>query len=159
MAQIDAPRPNPLLAAMARLLREKAPGVADAVEKLTGPENPPVNYAAKLLNAGDPMGVMGIAMPIVYHRTGIQAAKEIAKSKKFIPKESGIFVSDTLEGQAKGYGPGAVKMDVPEASMALDDVFPSGEQHFRIIRDSSGNPIRAGRKVDVSAWKPSPSNK
>ena len=159
MAQINPPKPNPLIEWMAKLLREKAPGVGDAMEKLTGPENPPVNYAAKLLNAGDPMGVMGIGMPIVYHRTGVQAAKEIAKSKKVIPKEAGLFVSDTLEGQATGYGKGVVRMDVPEANLLLDDAFPSGEQHFRIARDSAGKPIVAGRKADVSAWKPSHSNK
>jgi hypothetical protein len=62
MAQIVPPKPNPLMEAMAKLLKEKAPGVVDAVERLTGPENPPVNMMAKLLAASDPMGVMGMGM-------------------------------------------------------------------------------------------------
>jgi len=64
MAQIVPPRANPMMEAMAKLLREKAPGVVDAAEKMVGPENPPVNLLAKLLNAGDPMGVMGSGMAI-----------------------------------------------------------------------------------------------
>lgn len=54
--------------AAARLLREKAPGVADAVggaaEALLGPENPPVYHAMQAMNAADPMGLAGVGAPI-----------------------------------------------------------------------------------------------
>ena len=100
MAQIDPPKPNPLIEWMAKLLREKAPGVGDAMEKLTGPENPPVNYAAKLLNAGDPMGVMGMGMATVPKaaakalRVGEDSRRISGSAKYFKEAAEGGLVDD-----------------------------------------------------------------
>ena len=63
MAQINPPKPNPLIEWMAKLLREKAPGVVEAAGKVA--EYPPVKLTGNLMNAGDPMGVMGMGMATV----------------------------------------------------------------------------------------------
>ena len=84
MAQIDPPKPNPLIEWMAKLLREKAPGVAETAGKVA--EYPPVNLMAKLLNAGDPMGVMGIGMPLQAFDAWGKAVKVSADTGKPLAK-------------------------------------------------------------------------
>ena len=88
MAQINPPKPNPLIEWMEKLLREKAPGVAEAAGKVA--EYPPVKLAGNLMNAGDPMGIMGMGMVTApkamanalrgYH--GTDAATDFAKFGK-----------------------------------------------------------------------------
>jgi hypothetical protein len=66
MPNVNAPPSSGLMQAMAKLIREKAPGVADAVgsaaDTMLGPENPPVHMLLQALSNADPMGVMGMGM-------------------------------------------------------------------------------------------------
>ena len=107
MAQINPPKPNPLMEAMAKLLKEKAPGVVDAAEKLTGPENPPVNYAAKLLNAGDPMGMMGMGSVVSAMPKGWTMGTNHAQAAKFARKTADALERKSMELAAKGDRAGA----------------------------------------------------
>lgn len=69
----------------------------------------------------------------VYHRTSQAARAEIIESRHFKSHERGeVCVSDTLSGQANGYGDNVVTLDIPDHLLAIDDEFPSGECHYRI---------------------------
>src|SRR5690606_8094644 len=71
---------------------------------------------------------------IVYHRTSPKAAKTIRESGRFVTRENTgeIYVSDTLNGEARGYGDDVVTLTIPDHWAELDDEFPTGERHYRI---------------------------
>ena len=121
MAQIDPPKPNALIEWMAKLLREKAPAVGDTMEKLTGPENPPVNYAAKLLNAGDPMGMMGLGN--ITSLAGPQIAKYAKLIKEDIRGTGRGFATEKYPASAK------VKVTFRDGVEHIDEVKGLNEGH------------------------------
>lgn len=118
-------------------------------------ENPPAEAIAKGLeaigkvqNVLDPTGLAFSPSPgmVVYHMTAPRAANAIKTSGTMIPKEDGLFFSNKKFGPAsEGYGTAAVKLDIPEARLILDDEFPTGEKHYRL-------PVESGKPADVSQW-------
>lgn len=72
----------------------------------------------------------------VFHRTTPEAAKLIRETGEFISREAGgpVYVSNRRNGQAVGYGVAVVRLNVPVWALELDDEFPGGEKHFRIIK-------------------------
>ena len=76
----------------------------------------------------------------LYHRTSPENAENIRSSRYFkgspYPGERGqVWASTHLGGQATGYGKGVVTINLPKdkrrrPAMALEDEFPSGEQHW-----------------------------
>jgi hypothetical protein len=76
-------------------------------------------------------------MVTLYHRTTPEAAEKIRKSGKFETKEDGVFFSTSLDGQAKDYGEGIVKVKVPSSMLQLDDIFDN-EAHVRVPMNKAG---------------------
>lgn len=69
----------------------------------------------------------------VFHRTSHAAADAIREQKSFLSRERGaVFVSNRVRGQALGFGPAVVRLNIPASALQLDDEFPGGERHFRI---------------------------
>ena len=66
--------------ALARALREKAPQVADAVESVFGPENPPVNAVMSVMDRVDPMGTTAFMNPMSVVGGGAKEAAALAKA-------------------------------------------------------------------------------
>lgn len=80
----------------------------------------------------------------LYHRTTPENAEAIKNSGKFSTKEDGVFFSTALEGQAKDYGAGVVKVKVPVSMLQLDDIFDS-EAHVRV-------PMKKAGSIDLSSF-------
>lgn len=83
----------------------------------------------------------------MYHRTTEANVAKIHDDAAFLSKEGDeVFFSTKLDGQAEGYGPGVVIVDVPKRMFDkygdfkgdgyLSDEFPSGEKHWSISRGS-----------------------
>jgi hypothetical protein len=68
----------------------------------------------------------------LYHRTSPEAAQEILSTQQFKSLENtrDIYGSTMLKGQAQGFGSAVVEVEVPDDRAALNDEFPSGEQHY-----------------------------
>jgi hypothetical protein len=97
MAEIDPPKPNPLIKWMAKLIREKAPGIAEAAGKVA--EYPPVKLAGNLMNAADPMGVMGIAAPLQVFDAWGNAIKVSAETGKPLAKTAKDITQATAQAE------------------------------------------------------------
>ena len=72
----------------------------------------------------------------LYHYTNdYSSVLDIMQTHKWISKESPkyVYFTDTLGGQAGGYGQYAVSIDMDERYIELDDEFLDGEQHFRVL--------------------------
>lgn len=82
----------------------------------------------------------------LYHRTTPDNAEAIKNSGKFSTKEDGVFFSTALEGQAKDYGAGVVKVKVPVSMLQLDDIFDD-EAHVRV-------PMKKAGSIDLSSFIP-----
>ena len=80
----------------------------------------------------------------LYHRTTPEKAKSIQDSGRFDTKEDGVFFSTSLDGQAKDYGSGVVKVKVPASMLQLDDIF-DGEAHVRV-------PMKKAGSIDLSQY-------
>lgn len=83
---------------------------------------------------------------IVYHRTSPENGRAIVKGGRFLSKELGeICVSNRRNGEATGYGPFVIRLQVPARFLKLDDEFPTGKPHYRInARDISSQFIVGG---------------
>lgn len=74
----------------------------------------------------------------LYHRTTLEAADEIRRTRRFTSRYAveDVWFSTHLDGYASGYGPGVVVVEVPEGIASLDDWFPgNGEEHYTIRAD------------------------
>ena len=71
----------------------------------------------------------------LFHRTDAQAAAEIIAAGTMVSKENTreAYFSNRRDGQTDGYGDTVIHIRVPAAWAELDDEFPDGEQHFRVL--------------------------
>ena len=71
----------------------------------------------------------------LYHRTSPEMAAEIRRTGRWLSKENTqeVYFSNRRDGQAEGYGTAVVHVRVPESLAELEDEFPDGEQHFRVL--------------------------
>lgn len=82
--------------------------------------------------------VEGDKMMDLYHRTSTQAARTIIETGSWVSRENTgeVYFSDRRDGQTDGYGDAVVHVRVPVDSAELDDEFPDGERHFRVLSSS-----------------------
>lgn len=78
------------------------------------------------------------SMPMIdlYHRTTKENVNKIYQEKNMHSKENdgGVFFTTFPQGdQSGGYGESVVHVRVPEHIAELDDEFPSGEQHYKVL--------------------------
>lgn len=68
----------------------------------------------------------------LYHRTTEESARAIYASRRMTTKHNRgeAYFSNTLDGQATGYGVAVVHIRVPAHLAQLDDEFPDGECHY-----------------------------
>lgn len=91
----------------------------------------------------------------LFHRTIAETAEFIGRVRRFQSKEGDkatgpVYFSNRDQGAyAAGYGEGCVRVIVPVHVVDLDDVFDTGERHYRI----------AANKIDpdwISVWYRAP---
>ena len=71
----------------------------------------------------------------LFHRTTPEAAELIRATRRMVSREhdGAVYFSTRRDGQATGYGADVVELRVPESLAQLDDEFPDGELHYRVL--------------------------
>ncbi len=84
----------------------------------------------------------------LFHRTSVEAAREIQRTGRMVSRENTgeVFLSNRMRGHGEGYGPAVVVVDAPRTELVLDDEFPDGEKHYR-VHARHINPSRIMRVV------------
>ena len=76
-----------------------------------------------------------VPMLDLYHRTTPEAAAQILATGRMDSRENTreAYFSTRREGHAEGYGEGVVHLRIPRYLAELEDEFPDGEQHYRVM--------------------------
>lgn len=72
---------------------------------------------------------------VLYHRTTPEAAAAVYASGCMVSRENTreAYFSTRRDGHAEGYGEGVVAVAVHRVHAELDDEFPDGERHYRVL--------------------------
>jgi hypothetical protein len=121
--------------AFAKALAAKLRGL---VEPIVGPENPPVNAPlnamAELLKRGDPMGAMGLAMPLVRYDMWGKPIKVAAETGKPLAKTAKDFARMKAEAElatrlGRGEGTDQAFRGVALRHSSTGEVMEGGRYH------------------------------
>lgn len=71
----------------------------------------------------------------LYHRTSYESALALYEGASWMSREhdGAVYFSTHIDGQADGYGNAIVHVRVPVGLAELEDQFPSGELHYRVL--------------------------
>lgn len=70
----------------------------------------------------------------LFHRTTPEALEEIKRMGRMVSREQRkVFFSNRRDGQATGFGPVIIHVQVPRAWAELEDEFPDGEMHYSVL--------------------------
>lgn len=69
----------------------------------------------------------------LYHRTSKDNADKIRETGVFVGKENGLFLTNKVGGEySLCFGEEVLTFQVPACNLELDDIFGTGEAHFRL---------------------------